>query len=228
MFGVGGSEGVHAFPPTKKAFESLFNTYNDFTRLLELSAYEYEEENGKKVRYMFPMSKMNDRLTALKEKFKKEKRHYVELQSFDIEANPILRIQYYSQDKSQKKAIAHAEANCWPGSQDDERVKVFTDKVDQFCSLANLRDNFEVQIEKYGAARYDFESKLVKIEGVINILEALDGVDSEIVAPVREKTKHEIAEAIKLALETGRCYNSACIWSMSNVTPADAYRGNYS
>ena len=90
MFGVGGTEGVHAFPPTKKAFESLFNTYNDITRLLELSAYT-SEEDGRTRRHSFPVSKMNDRLTELKEKFIKEKRHYVDLQRFDIERDVDVR-----------------------------------------------------------------------------------------------------------------------------------------
>jgi hypothetical protein len=228
MFGIGGEEGVDTLPPTKKAFENLFTIYDEFQKLLETSAYIAEDENGRKIRQMFPMSNKSDHLTMLKEKFKEEKRHYINLQNIDMEKHPWLKAEYFS-NKSRKKvylAIEHAEANCWPNSSDDDRVKIFTQNIDQNCSLSTLRKNFDVQIQKYGEARCDFENKVIKIEGVINVLEAFDGLD-DIMTPVIEKTKREFIEGFKSALETARIFNNVCIWSMT-MLPHPEYAGNYS
>jgi vacuolar-type H+-ATPase subunit H len=170
IFGIGGEEGVDTLPLIKKSFENLFTIYERFQNLLELSAYTAEDENGRRIRQTFPMSNKIDQLTMLKEQFKEEKRHYMGLQSTDLEkSSPSLKAEYFSKQdfstkKSRKEAIAHGEERCWPNSSDDNRVKIFTQKVDQICSLMNLRENFEVQMKKYGAARCDFENKVIKIE----------------------------------------------------------------
>ena len=245
MFGIGGEEGVDPLPPTKKAFENLFTIYDEFQKLLELSAYIAEDENGRKIRQMFPMSNKSDHLTMLKERFKEEKRHYTNFQNIDMEKNPHLKNMYFSKDfenellvfKESKdygtikqfkaKAKARAEKHCWPNSSDDNRVKIFTQNIDRNCSLSILRGNFEVPIRKYGAARCNFENRVIKIEGVINVLEAFDGLD-DIMTPVIEKTKQQFIEGIKSALETARSFNNVCIWSMSNLQPHPDYAGNYS
>ena len=113
-------------------------------------------------------------------------------------------------------AIDHAEGHCWHNSSDDIKVKTFTQKIDHICSLVNLREQFEVQIHKYGSARSDFENRVIKIEGVINVLEALTGLD-DVMTPVVEKIKREFSEGFKSALETARIFNNVCTWSMATL-----------
>jgi hypothetical protein len=200
MFGIGGEEGVDTLSPTKKSFEKLFTIYDEFQKLLELSAYIAEDENGRKIRQMFHMSNKSVDLTMLKEKFKEEKRHFINLQNIDMEKHPDLKADYFS-NKSRKEAylaIARAAKYCWPPSNDDNRVKIFTQNIDRNCTLSILRGNFEVQIKKYGAARCDFENRVIKIEGVINVLEAFDGLD-DIMAPVIEKNKTRIYPRVQIS-----------------------------
>ena len=105
IFGLGGEEGVDTLPLIKKSFENLFTIYDAFQNLLELSAYIAEDENGRKIRQMFPMSNKSDHLTMLKEKFKEEKRHYINLQNIDMEKHPWLKAEYFS-NKSRKKSTS--------------------------------------------------------------------------------------------------------------------------
>jgi hypothetical protein len=157
---------------------------------METSAYIAEDKDGRKIREMFPVSNKSDTFAMLREKFKKAKRHYINLQNIDMEKQPDLKAEYFSNKKYKAKvfSVAHAEKHCWPNSSDDVKVQTFTQKIDHICNLESLRGHFEVWIQKYGSARSDFENRVIKIEGVINVLEALTGLD-DVMTPVVEKNK---------------------------------------
>ena len=52
------------------------------------------------------------------------------------------------QKKINAIALLKGIENFWPNSQDDRKIKTITEKVDQICALANLRKNFEIQIQQ--------------------------------------------------------------------------------
>ena len=96
MFGIGGEEGVDTLPPIKKVFDNIFTIYNEFQTLMENSAYISEDEEGRKIRIMYPVSNKSDTFTVLREKFKEAKRHYTNLQNTDMEKNPDLKNMYFA------------------------------------------------------------------------------------------------------------------------------------
>ena len=91
----------------------------------------------------------------------------------------------------------------------------------------NLRDQFEVQIQKYVAIRSEFENRVLKLEGVIDFLPVLLTRQDDSKAQVIDKTEREFREGFQSALETARALNSVCIWSMAMI-PHPEYVGDYS
>ena len=175
---------------------------------------------------MFPKSNKSETVNILREKFKEAKRQYVNLRNLGMEKRPDLKADYYSPKKS-KTTLNYAEKHCWPGSSDDKKVQTITTEIDHICSLVNLRDQFEVQIQKYVAIRSEFEKRVTKLEGVIDFLPILLTGQDDSKAQVIDKTEREFREGFQSALETARALNSVCIWSMAMI-PHPEYVGHYS
>ena len=237
MFNIGG-EGVDTVPPVRTAFDNLFTIYEEFQQLMELSAYVAEDKDGRNVRQMFPKSGKSETVNILREKFKEAKRKYVYLRDLGVEERSDLKADYYYSPKfgppvpyegasKSRTAIKYAEKHCWPGSSDDKKVQTFTTEIDHICSLVNLRDQFEIQIQKYVAIRSEFEKRVTKLEGVIDFLPILLAGQDDSNAQVIDKTESEFREGFKSALETARALNGACIWSMAMI-PHHEYGGQYS
>ena len=228
-----GSKGVDTLPPVRIAFNNLFTVYDGFQKLMEPSAYIPEDKDGRKIRQTFPVSNRSDTFYSLVEKFKAEKRNYIRLQKNSMDENPEERDKVYSKESTKTiPSYLHLKAvnNCWPNTKDDVAIKNITDKVNQISTLVNLRKNFEIQIQKYGAARYILEDKLAKIESSVNVIEAVAGLEGAIedaLTPMLEKAKYVVNEGFKLATETARAFNSACMWSIV-MLPSPEHAGSYS
>ena len=91
-----GDGGVDTSSPIKTALENLFSIYDEFQQLLEQSAYVVQDENGRNIRELFPISGKSDAFDLLREKFKEAKRCYVFLQNQEMEKRPDLKAQYFS------------------------------------------------------------------------------------------------------------------------------------
>ena len=196
-----------------------------------------KDKDGRNVRQMFPKSGKSETVNILREKFKEAKRKYVYLRDLGMAERSDLNPDYYTlypgppvvapkADQS-RAARKHAEKHCWLGSSDDKKVQTFTTEIDHICSLVNLRDQFEIQIQKYVAIRSEFEKRVTKLEGVIDFLPILLTGQDDSKAQVIDKTESEFREGFKSALETVRALNGACIWSMAMI-PHHEYGGQYS
>ena len=92
-----------------------------------------------------------------------------------------------------------------------------------------MRKHFEIQIQLYGSSRYNIEKKVIKCESSINVLEAvstLEGAMENALTPMLAKAKNDIKEGFKLAVETARAFNNACLWSMKDPLPHPKHAGD--
>ena len=133
-----GSEGVDTLLPVWIAFNNLFTIYDEFQKLMEPSGYTNQDKNGRKIRVIFPMSNKATTFESLNEKFRKQKRQFLNLQHESMEENPNYKAKYFSKEYDQassgfnpgfdfKRIMDYAEKHCWPNSQDDKTVKFIVD-----------------------------------------------------------------------------------------------------
>ena len=76
---------VDTSSPVKAVFEELFSVYDGFQKLLEPSAYVGQDEQGRRIRELFPQPDKKDVFDSLREKFKEAKRRYLSLQKEEVE-----------------------------------------------------------------------------------------------------------------------------------------------
>jgi hypothetical protein len=220
---------VDTSSPVKAVFEELFSIYDGFQKLLEPSAYVGQDEQGRRIRELFPQPDKKDVFDSLREKFKEAKRRYLSLQNEEVTMRPDLKAKYFSKTfnkKSDKATFNHAEENCWPNSTNDKRVQAFTQSIDKICSLASLREQFETQLQVYCSARNIFEATVTKIETNIAILESHTEMDS--VARFTKTAEDALKKGINEAEETARTFNALCLWAISNVQPSGEFVGHLS
>jgi hypothetical protein len=196
-------------------------------KLLEPSAYVGQDEQGRRIRELFPQPYKKDVFESLREKFKEAKRRYLSLQEEGMVKRPDLKAKYFSKTFTKtfdKTTFNHAEAYCWPNSTDDKKIQAFTQSIEKICSLASLQEQFETQLQIYCSARSVFETTVAKIETNMAILESHTEMDS--IARFTKTAEDALKKGINEAEATARTFNALCLWAITNALPDNEYIGN--
>ena len=132
-----GDGGVHASSPVQVVCEELFSIYDEFQKQLESSAYVGQDEQGRRIREIFPQTNKIDVFNSLRDRYRETKSRYVSIQTQEMDKRPDLKARYLSKTfnkKSDKATFFHAETHCWQNSINDKKFKSLQSSLTKFAT----------------------------------------------------------------------------------------------
>ena len=108
----GDGGGFASAPAVQEVYEEIFSVYEEFQKHLEPSAYMGLNENGRKIRELFPQTNKVDVCNELRNRFIEIKKRYLAIQTEEMNKHPSHKKRYFSKsfDKEMDQAtFLHAE-----------------------------------------------------------------------------------------------------------------------